>query len=389
MKITSIKTFVVDAFRANYVFVKVFTDEGLTGVGEGTVEMRELTVASAINELERYLVGKDPFQTDLHLEMMSRDSYWRTGVFIRSALSAVDAALLDIKGKALGVPVYELLGGKQRDSVPCYANAWFSGARTPEEFAAKAKLAVKAGFKALKWDPFGSAYLNQSREERNLAMDIVAAVREAVGRNVDLMIEGHGRFNVPTSIAIAKDLVPFDPFWFEEPVPPESIDALAAVRRKSPVAIASGERYYEPVRFFELIEKEAADYLQPDISHVGGISEAKRIAGIAHARYLPIAPHNPLGPIANAMTLQIAASIPNFAVLETMMNDVAWRGEVVSENVNFKNGNMIIPTAPGLGVDINEEACLEHAYVAHDLRHYKGTLTDIRPADATPFYVTT
>lgn len=386
MKIIGLKTFIVDAFRANYVFVKVSTDSGITGVGEGTVEMREKTVAAAIHELEGYLIGKDPFQIDLHLAMMSRDSYWRTGVFIRSALAAIDAALLDIKGKALGVPVYELLGGKQREKVPCYANAWFTGARTADEFASKAKAVVAAGYKGLKWDPFGSSYLTMTREERHRSIDVVAAVRDAVGSGIDLMIEAHGRFDATTALAIANDLKPYDPAWLEEPVPPESIDALAAVRRKSPVPIASGERYYEVAKFMELIEKEAVDYLQPDVSHVGGLSQAKLIAGIAHTRYLPIAPHNPLGPIANAMTLHVAAAIPNFAWLETMMTDVPWRTQVTDEEVSFSDGFMAVPTKPGLGIDIDEEQCLLHPYKDYELRHYKGTLTDIRPADARPFY---
>lgn len=195
MKITALKTFVVDAFRANYVFVKIYTDGGLTGVGEGTVEMLENSVAAMIADFEAYLVGEDPFRTEFHNAILSRDSYWRTGVILRSAIAAIDGALLDIKGKALGVPVFELLGGRQRDSVPCYANAWFTGARTADEFAAKAVAAVAAGFAALKWDPFGTAYLTQTREERHRSMEIVAAVRDAVGPRVDLMIEGHGRFD--------------------------------------------------------------------------------------------------------------------------------------------------------------------------------------------------
>lgn len=388
MKITALKTFVVDAFRANYVFVKIYTDDGLTGVGEGTVEMLENSVAAMIADFEAYLVGEDPFRTEFHNAILSRDSYWRTGVILRSAIAAIDGALLDIKGKALGVPVFELLGGRQRDSVPCYANAWFTGARTADEFAAKAVAAVAAGFAALKWDPFGTAYLTQTREERHRSMEIVAAVRDAVGPRVDLMIEGHGRFDVPSAISIARDLARFDPAWFEEPLPPESIDALAMVRRASPVPIATGERYYEPSRFLELIEKEAADFLQPDVSHVGGISELKRIAGMAQARYLPIAPHNPLGPIANAMTLHVAAAIPNFAWLETMMTDVPWRGQVTTEEVRFGDGRMEVPTAPGLGIDIDEAACRQHPYVRRRLRHYRGTLTDIRPPDAVPFYKT-
>ncbi len=387
MKIETVRTFVVDAYRANYVFVKIIADDGSYGVGEGTVEHREQAVAHAISEFEPQLLGRDPFATDAIVEQLSRDSYWRTGVVIRSAIAAIEAALLDLKGKALGVPVYELLGGKQRDSVPVYGNAWFAGARTADEFAEKARTIVGQGWRALKWDPFGQNYLRLERHERMRAIGIVEAVRDAVGPDVELMIEGHGRFDVTTAISVAKDLAPFRPYWFEEPIPPESIPALADVRSKSPVPIAAGERYYEIQRFQELIAAHAVDYLQPDVSHVGGLAEAKRIAAIAHAQYVPICPHNPLGPIANAMTLHVAAATANFAWLETMVSDVSWRSEIVREHVVIKDGHMMIPTAPGLGIDIDEDACAAHPAGRYALRHYNGNLTNIRPTVTRPFYV--
>lgn len=386
IRIADVRTFVVDAFRANYVFIKIETDSGIYGVGEGTVEGSELMLAAAINEFARYLIDKPAFAIEAHIEALNRDWYFRTGVIHRSALAAIEAALLDIKGKALGVPVYELLGGLQRDRLPCYANGWFSGARVPDDFARKAEAALKLGFKALKWDPFGSAYLRVTRAERSHAVSIVKAVRDAVGSEIDLLIEGHGRFNVPSAIAIAHDLAPFEPYWFEEPLPPESIDALADVRAHSPIRIASGERYYEPERFRELITANAVDFVQPDICHVGGLMEAKKIAGLAHMRYLPVAPHNPMGPIGNAMTMHLAAAIPNFEMLETMSSDVTWRQEVVHEDLVMENGDMLVPDRPGLGIDINEAACAEHPHQPHALRHYVGTLTDIRPMDAVPFY---
>jgi galactonate dehydratase len=386
MKITSLRTFVVDAFRANYVFVKLYTDAGITGVGEATVEGSELTVAQCLEEFGRYLVGKNPFETEHHVETMNRDWYWRTGVIHRSALSALEAAMLDIKGKALGVPVYELLGGRHRDRVRCYANAWFTGAREPAEFARKATAALEMGFKALKWDPFGTAYLVMDRAARKRAVAIVAAVRDAVGDEIELMIEGHGRLNVPTAIAMGQELSAFRPYWFEEPIPPESIDALAEVRQHCGIPVAAGERYYEPERFRELLSRNAVDFLQPDICHVGGLGEAKRIASLAHMRYLSVAPHNPMGPIGNAMTMHFAAAIPNFEMLETMATDVPRRNEVVVEDLALVKGAMLISDAPGLGVDLNEDACLRYPYKSYALRHYTGALTDIRPADARPFF---
>jgi galactonate dehydratase len=385
MKITGFKTFLVDAHRTNFIFVKLWTDAGYDGVGEATAEWNEKAIVAAIEELGEFLIGQDPFRTDYLVQTMHRNSYWRTGVILRSALSGVEAAMLDIKGKVLGVPVYELLGGKHRDVVGCYGNGWFSGARTAEDFARKAAEAVAMGFKALKWDPFGAVYLEMDRAARNRTIEIVEAVRSAVGRDIDLMIEVHGRLNVPTAIAMARELAKFNPRWFEEPVPPESIDALADVRANSPVAIATGERYFEPERFVELIYKRAVDILQPDVGHVGGMLEAQKIAAMAHARFLPVAPHNPTGPVMNAMTLQVAASIPNFCILETIAVDVPWRKEIVRESLVFSNSEIRVPDAPGLGIELDEEACARHPYTRHPIRQFDPDAVFSRPEGSVPF----
>jgi galactonate dehydratase len=384
MKITGYKTFLVDAHRMNYIFVKLQTDSGYEGLGESTTEWNEKAVVAALEELGEFLIGKDPFQTDYLIQTMHRNSYWRTGVILRSALSGMEAALFDIKGKALGVPVYELLGGKHRDTVGCYGNGWFSGAFTPAEYAEKAAAAVKMGFKGLKWDPFGGAYLEMDKLARNRTIEIVEAVRAAVGPDIDLMIEVHGRLNVPTAIAMARELAKFNPRWFEEPTPPESIDALADVRAASPIPIATGERYFEPERFMELIYKRAVDILQPDVGHVGGMMEAQKIAAMAHARFLPVAPHNPTGPVMNAMTLQVAATIPNFCILETIAVDVPWRREIVRESLTFTNSQITIPSVPGLGLELDEAACARHPYVRHPITQYEPR-RPARPADSVPF----
>jgi galactonate dehydratase len=305
-----------------------------------------------------------------------------------SALSAVEMALWDIKGKALGVPVYQLLGGKVRDSVPCYANGWFAPAKTPAEFAEKAQAAVAAGFAGLKWDPFGSAYLDISRADLRLALDNIAAVKAAVGDRVDLLIEGHGRFNVGTAVRIARELERFEIFWFEEPVPPDNLDALLEVKQRSRVPIAAGERLYSRWEASTFLEKKCADFIQPDVSHCGGIGELKKIAAMAEARHIALCPHNPSGPVANAATLQLAACTPNFYVHETMAVDVPWRSEICNEQIRFAAGRMTIPDAPGLGIELNEEAIARHPYEPRDLRHYNGRLTDIRPPDATAYLQT-
>ena len=379
MKVTDVKAFVVDCYRTNWVFVKVYTDEGITGVGEGTLEYKEKAFLGALEHIKEYLVGKDPRNIESHWHMTYRDAYWRGGPVLMSALSAVEMALWDILGKSLNTPVYQLLGGKYHEKVRIYVNGWFAGAKEPEEFAEKAKIAVQKGITAMKWDPFGKSYLQISNQDLDKALRNIAAVREAVGNSVDLLIEGHGRFDVPTGIKIAKELEQFKPMFFEEPTPPDNLDALKAVRDKSPVAISAGERLYSRWDYRKLFDMRAADYIQPDISHAGGISELKKIAAEAETRYIPFAPHNPSGPVANAATLQLAASCPNFCILEIMYQDVDWRKDVTNENLQYADGYMTIPDAPGLGIEIDEEACLAHPYKVHTLRHYTGALTDIRP----------
>ena len=385
MKVTDIKTFAVDCFRTNWVFVKVYTDEGIDGVGEATLEYKEKALIGAVEHIKEYLVGKNPLDIEKHWHNIYRDAYWRGGPVLMSALSAVEMALWDILGKSLGVPVYRLLGGKVNDKVRIYVNGWFAGAKTPKEFAQKAKQAVERGVTAMKWDPFGKSYLEISNKDLNTALECVGAVRDAVGSEVDLLIEGHGRFNVPTAIKIAKELEQFKPMFFEEPVPPDNLDALKQVKDRSSVAISAGERLYSRWDYREFFEKCPADFIQPDISHAGGIMELKKIAAEAECRYIPFAPHNPSGPVANAATLQLAANCPNFSILEIMYSDVEWRKDVTNESLEYEDGYIKIPDKPGLGIEINEEECLKHPYKPHTLRHYTGALTDIRPAK-TEFY---
>ena len=385
MKVTDIKIFTVDCFRTNWVFVKVYTDEGIDGVGEATLEYKEEALWGAVSHIKEHLTGKNPLDIEKHWHNIYRDAYWRGGAVLMSALSAVETALWDILGKSLGVPVYQLMGGKVNDSVRIYVNGWFSGAKEPEEFAEKAKAAVSRGVTAMKWDPFGKSYMNISNRDLDKAIRCVGAVRDAVGSEVDLLIEGHGRFNIPTAIKISKELAQFKPMWFEEPVPPDNLDALRQVKDKSPVAVSAGERLYTRWDYRSMFDKAAADYIQPDISHAGGIMELKKIAAEAESRYIPFAPHNPSGPVANAATLQLAASCPNFCILEIMYSDVEWRKSVTNELLEYADGCIKIPDKPGLGIEIDETECLKHPYKPHTLRHYTGALTDIRP-EKTEFY---
>ncbi|MCL2745408.1 MAG: galactonate dehydratase [Planctomycetaceae bacterium] len=387
MKITGIKTLICFACRTNWVFVKVFTDQpGLWGTGEATLEYKEHAVAAACMELERDLLGRDPRNIEAAWHDNYRDAYWRGGPVLMSAISAVDIALWDILGKDLGVPVWRLLGGKVRDSIPCYANGWFAGAKTPEEFAEKAAQAAQSGFKALKWDPFGSAYRHIEPKAFEQAMRCVAAVSEAVKGKAEIMIEGHGRFDLPTALRIGKALERFDILWFEEPLIPDTIEAIADLRRRIAVPLAFGERLYGRWGFRTLLESRGCDFVQPDVSHAGGITELRNIAVLAETHHIPFCPHNPSGPVANAATLQLAASQPSFFLLETMAADVPWRSEICDESVVFQNGNMFIPDRAGIGIEINETEIEKHPYQPVGLRHYKGTLTDIQSDDSRPFF---
>lgn len=386
MRITDLKTYIVHCYRTNWVFIQIETDAGIAGIGEATLEMKEKAVEAAVLELKEYLLGKDPREIERHFHVMYRDSYWRIGPVLMSALSAVEMALWDISARELDVPAYRLLGGKCNERVKVYANAWFAGAKTPEAFGEKAKEAVARGFLALKWDPFGSAYMNISGGELDNALAVVGAVRDAIGAGIDLLIEGHGRFNVPSACTIARQLEPFHPLLFEEPVPPDNLDALADVRARSPISIAAGERLYHRCQFRDLFEKRAADVIQPDISHAGGLGECKKIAAMAETYHLSFAPHNPSGPVANAATLQLAACTPNFYLLETMATDIPWRKDLTTESLVFKDGYFEIPDRPGLGIELNVEAFADYPYQSRPLRHYRGDLTDIRPPEAKPYF---
>jgi galactonate dehydratase len=378
-RIEKVESFVVDCYRTNWVFVKVTTRDGITGVGEASLESNERAVVRAVDELSRLVIGEDAFAIEgLHLRMQ-RDSYWRAGPILSTAISAIEMALWDIKGKALGVPVYELLGGLVRERIPIYANSWFAGASAIEEFAEKAAATVVQGFTGLKWDPFGQAYLSLTTKQLNAVLANVAAVRETVGPDVDLMIEGHGRLDTMSAIQVGRELAAFRVRWFEEPTPPDRASVIAAVRRAVPVPIAAGERAYSRFDCADLLAAEAVDVLQPDVCHIGGLLEMKRVAAMADAAHIPVAPHNPYGPVCHAASLHFAASCHNFLVLETFVVDVPWRRDLSGEDWTFEDGCFVVPRTPGLGVELNEAVFDKHPYRPHDLRHYTGKLTDIRP----------
>jgi len=375
MKITEVKTILVGSTSTrekwkNWVFVKIDTNEGIVGVGEATVEGKEKTVATAVEELARYLVGKDPFQIEQHWQTMYRSAFWRGGIILNSAISGVEQALWDIVGKKLDTPVYNLLGGPCRNKIRVYTHV--SGG-TPEELAENAVQLVKLGYTAVKFGPYGiiDERLDQRFKERHAsiikeAVTRVKAVRNAVGDDVDVMLDLHGRLNPYMAIALAKEFEEFKPLFFEEPVPPENVDALIKVASHTSIPIATGERLFTKFGFREVIEKQAVDIIQPDPSHAGGILECKKIAAMAEAHYISIAPHNPRSPVMTAVVLHLDACTPNFLIQEHVRDDKPPRNEVLVEPLVFEKGFMKLPTKPGLGIELNEKALAKYPFKAGD-----------------------
>ena len=375
MRVTGIETHFCWGGRTNWTFVRVDTDAGLYGWGEATLEGKEKTVAEGVQELARYLVGQDPFQIERHNHFMYETPFWRGGPVLGSAIAGIDQALWDIKGKALGVPVYELLGGAAHDRIRYYANGWFRGAQSVDDYAAAAKAAVARGATALKWDPFGPGGLFADSAILQAAVDCVAAVREAVGPAVDLLIEVHGRLSPANAIRVARQLERYDPFCYEEPVPPEHMSELALVARSTAIPIASGERLFSVHDFRPCFEQQAVAYCQPDPCHARGITEMKKIAALAEAYHVGFAPHNPNGPVATRVCQHLAAACPNFTILEWLPDDgpnadAPWRDDLMGGRFERAEGYMPLPPGPGLGIDLNMEVVRAHPYQPRDMNLY-------------------
>jgi len=362
MKITDVKPFIVAAHNDNWVYVKIYTDEGITGVGECSLETREQTVVAAVLELKRYIVGVDPFDIEKIFYLCFRDAYWGAGPVLTSALSAVDMALWDIKGKAFGAPVYQLLGGKFRDKIRVYANRWFFGADTPNQLARLAEQTAAKGFTAMKWDPFYKAEHTISAKDLRGVVEQVKAVRDAVGPDVDLLIEGHGRFTPYTALQIANELALYKPMFFEEPVLPENFDALAEVKMRSPIPIASGERWCTKTDFRAAIAAGSIHIAQPDLRVGGGITEGKKIAALCEANQIPVAPHNIHGQIGTAASVHLLCSIPNALILECSVEEIDWKDKLFDYQYKPKDGYVYINDRPGLGIDFDEEVALRYPF---------------------------
>jgi len=364
MKITRFDTFLANAGLRNYLFIRLRTDTGLTGIGEASLEWQERSVQTLAHEwVERRVLGRDPFDIAAIIGGLVRDQY-QGGSTIMTAISGVEIALWDLVGEACGQPVYRLLGGRCTHPIRAYANGWYGGATSPQEYAERARDVVARGYGGLKFDPFGTAWKELTLEESELAVELVAAVREAVGPHVDLMVEFHGRLSAGSAVAMIRRLHRFAPAWCEEPVAPESLELLAEVKRQTNSLIAAGERLYTLADFYRLTALRAADIVQMDVAHCGGILASKKIAAMAAAQDLRIAPHCSVGPVALAACLHVAASTPNFMVQEAFAEwDVPWRNSLVRGWNPLRDGEFVLPDTPGLGLDIDEVVIAQHPYV--------------------------
>ena len=364
MKITRFETFLANAGLRNYLFLRLHTDTGLTGIGEASLEWQEKTVQTICHEwVEHRVLGSDPFEIERVVGGMIRDQY-QGGSTVMTAISGVEIALWDIIGKACGQPIYNLIGGRCHRRIPAYANGWYGGANTPEQFAESARAAVTRGYRALKFDPFGTAWKDMEPAAQSLAVAIVAAVREAVGSEVALMVEYHGRLSAGAAIQMMRLLEPYRPAWSEEPVAPENLDLLGEVKQHALSPIAFGERLYTLADFYRLCASRSADVIQMDVAHCGGITVSKKIAAMAAVQDLQISPHCSVGPVALAAALHVDVSTPNFYIQEAFSDfDVPWRSAFVRGWNPVRNGEFVLGDEPGLGLELDDEAIATHPYI--------------------------
>ncbi len=352
MKITKLETFFV---KPRWVFLKMHTDEGLVGWGEPTLEGWSRSVAAAVQEIGRYLIGQDPLRIEHHWQAIYRGGFYRGGPVLTSALSGIEQAMWDIAGKRLGVPVHQLLGGAVRDKVRVYAHV---GGENLEAYARSARDAGAKGFTALKTGLFGAARFVESKAFISEAAARMAALREAAGDKVDIGVDFHGRVSPALAIELAAAIEPYHPMFIEEPCLPENVDAMVRVARATKVPVATGERLFTKWAFREVLEKGAAAILQPDVSHAGGIFEVRKIAAMAEVYFAAVAPHCPVGPISLAACLQVDACTPNFLCQEQVT-----LGEGYLKRPFVVDGGYVgVPTGPGLGIEVDEEALAGQLY---------------------------
>jgi len=391
MKITKIETLVCHARMRNWIFVKVLTDQaGLHGWGEATLEWHTRGVVGAIEDLSQLLIGEDPTRIEHLWQMMYRQHFWHGNGIVRgTAISGIDIALWDILGKIHGVPCHKLWGGPVRDYVRLYSHLgggkmedfYCCDPADAKRFGELASAAVEEGFSAFKSMAVPETMPLEGMQPIRYAEACVKAMRDAVGDAVDIMVDCHARPSPRMGMLFAKALEPYNLYWFEEPCWAETMDDIAAIQRAVKTPIATGERLVGVHAFRELLEKRAASIIQPDITHCGGLSEARRIAGMAEAYRVAVAPHNPQGPVSTAASLEFGFATPSYVICETVHGDVPWRGDVVNEGFTIETkGRIVRPNQrPGLGVEINEDEVRRHPFQQEELLrtfHRDGSVGD-------------
>ena len=384
VKIVSITTRVVNAEMRNWVFVRVETDQpGLYGWGEATLEWKTRAVAGAVEDLAPLLIGKDPRDIEQLVRIMKKQSFWRLGVIGMSAVSGIEIALWDILGKSLDVPVWRLLGGKVRDKVAVYTHLGLGDMRAvyesmdAEPLVQRARDVVDKGYKAFKAVFIPYTHFHAPLAEIDKVARLMEALRDAVGPSVEIMIDFHGRTaSVGAALAYIEALEPGRPMFVEEVLPPGDTAGLIAIAAKTKVPLATGERLVDRIEFNELFQSRAIDIAQPDICHCGGLLEAKKIAAMADACSIGVAPHNPLGPIAGVAALHFAVSTPNHIIQEEMIGAVPWYFDVVQGPIRMVDGCWEVPEAPGLGIEVNEKACAAHPFAPEIYHTTNAVLED-------------
>ncbi len=368
----------------SWLLVFVDTDEGVTGMGEAsnTPGAGSFILADALDRVKDSVVGEDPADIDrLWNKLFRRFSYMGSRGMATCLISGIDIALWDIKGKTLGRPIYDLLGGRFRDGVPLYANTWFRGCQSPEDYALAAKHVVELGYTAMKMDPFlemrphhsavegaigpeePSGYVNGviSPQGEQQGLDITAAVREAVGPHVDILIDAHGHYNVASAIRIGRRLEPYNIGWYEEPVPPESLTALKQVRDSVNVPISVGERLFGRFDVAPIVESRLADYVMQDVCWSGGISEMRKTAHMLETHYVPISPHTVLGPVQLLAAAHAVMTVPNLYRVEFSLSGLETYNQMLDKPLDIRDGVLHLPEAPGLGYGLNDDFIKSHA----------------------------
>lgn len=372
MKITAVETLVCHAKMRNWIFVKILTDQpGLWGWGEATLEWHTRSVVGAVEDISQLLIGEDPRRIEHLWQMMYRQHFWHGDNIVRgTAISGIDIALWDILGKIHGVPCHELWGGRVRDYIRLYCHLGggrmedFYQTSDAKHFGELAQEAVEEGFTAFKSMAVPETMVIEGLKPIKYAEDCVRAMREAVGNDIDIMVDCHARPSPRMGMLFAKALEPYGLYFLEEPCWPETMDDIALIQRAVKTPIATGERLVGVHAFRDLLEKRAASIIQPDITHCGGLSEVRRIAALGEAYRVAIAPHNPQGPVSTAASIEFGFSAPSYIICESVHNDVPWREDVVTEGYTVqKKGRLVLPNKlPGLGIEINEEEAKKHPF---------------------------